>query len=166
MSRLKNFLDNFEGYCCVVALAVMSIVVFINVIFRWIGASLRWSEELSRYLLVWVTFMGGAYGVKTYAHIGVEAFTILLPVKARKVLSIIVAICGIVLCSVILYFGIRLVNMNFQTNQLTPAMRIPIAYMYMAIPIGMACFIIRYVLNIHAAIKELLQGDIMETSSP
>ena len=153
MGKVKNFLDNFEGYCCVVSLAVMSVVVFIQVVSRWTGASLTWSEEVSRYLLVWTTFMGGAYGVKTYAHIGVEAFTILLPKKIKKALAIVVMACCIVLCAVIFHFGVELVQLNFSTMQLTPAMRIPIAYMYLAIPIGMACFILRYIINIYLAIK-------------
>ena len=154
MGKAKKFLDNFEGYCCVVFLAMMSIVVFVQVVFRWIGASLPWTEEVSRYLLVWTTFMGGAYGVKTHAHIGVEAFTLLLPKKIKKVLAILVMICGIILCCVIFYFGVRLVRLNFSIMQLTPAMRMPIAYMYLAIPIGMTCFILRYIINIYGAIKD------------
>lgn len=154
MSTAKKFLDNFEGYCCVVFLAVMSVVVFIQVVFRWIGASLPWTEEVSRYLLVWTTFMGGAYGVKTYAHIGVGAFTLLLPKKIRKALSIFVMVCGIILCGVIFHFGVRLVQLNFSIMQLTPAMRMPIAYMYLAIPIGMSCFILRYIINIYGTIRD------------
>ena len=53
MKVVKKIADNFEGYCCAVMLAVMSVVVFLQVIFRFvIKASLPWSEELSRYLLV------------------------------------------------------------------------------------------------------------------
>ena len=154
MSTARKFLDNFEGYCCVLFLAVMSVVVFIQVVFRWIGASLPWTEELSRYLLVWTTFMGGAYGVKTRAHIGVEAFTLLMPKKVKRVLAIIVMVCGIILCGIIFNFGVQLTQLNFRIMQLTPAMRMPIAYMYLAIPIGMGCFILRYIINIYEAVRD------------
>ena len=59
MKWIKKLADNFEGYCCAVMLAVMSVVVFMQVVFRFlIKSSLPWSEELSRYLLVYITYFG------------------------------------------------------------------------------------------------------------
>ena len=111
MDNFKKFLNNFEGYCCIFTLAAMSIIVFIQVVFRFvIKSSLPWSEEASRYLLVWTAFLGGAYGVRQGAHIGIEAFALLLPKKAQKVLNIIVMVASIVLCAVIFKFGLDIVQ--------------------------------------------------------
>ena len=83
--NVKKILNNLEGYFCVGSLAVMSVVIFWQVVCRYVlKSSLPWSEELSRYLLVWTSFIGGAYGVRLGAHIGVEAFTLLLPKKAQE----------------------------------------------------------------------------------
>ncbi len=154
MKYVKKFLENFEGYICVAMLIVMSIVVFIQVIFRFIlKASLPWSEELCRYLLVWVSFLGGAYGVKTGAHLGIEAVTLLMPKKVRKVVEVIVLLIGIVLCAIILKLGVDIVSTQFRRMQYSPAMRIPMAYAYMALPVGMAFFILRYVLKLIETIK-------------
>lgn len=151
---MKKFLDNFEGYVCVVTLLVMSVVVFIQVFCRYVlHSSLPWSEELSRYLLVWTSFIGGAYGVKLGAHIGVEAFALLLPKKAQKALAIFVDICCLLLCVLILTQGISIVQTQLSKGQLSPAMRIPMGYMYAAIPVGMAFFCIRYVQQIISKIK-------------
>lgn len=145
-SKLKHFLDNFEGYCCVVTLTLMSFVVFIQVVFRFIiKSSLPWSEEMSRYLLVWTAYLGGAYGARRGAHIGVEAFTMLLPKKAQKVINIFIIIVSIILCAVIFKYGLGIVQTQLSGGQLSPAMRIPMGYMYAAIPIGMIFFIIRFV---------------------
>jgi len=159
LEKLKKFLNNFEGYFCIAAMILMSIVVFIQVVFRFIiKSSLPWSEELSRYLLVWVTFLGGAYGVRKGAHIGIEAFSLLLPKKAQKLLSIFVMILCVALCFAIFVHGISIVNTQLEKGQLSPAMRIPIGYMYAAIPVGMVVFIIRYIQEIISAIKDLVNG--------
>lgn len=151
---MKKFLDNFEGYVCVVTLLVMSVVVFLQVVCRYVlHSSLPWSEELSRYLLVWTSFIGGAYGVKLGAHIGVEAFALLLPKKAQKALAIIVDVCCLALCVLILTQGVSIVSTQLSKGQLSPAMRIPMGYMYAAIPVGMAFFCIRYVQQILTKVK-------------
>jgi len=154
MKLLKKFISNFEAYLCVAMLIIMSIVVFVQVIFRFVlKSSLPWSEELCRYLLVYVSFLGGAYGVKTGAHLGVEAVTLMMPKKMRKVVEIIVLLLGMALCGILLKLGIDIVAKQFQRMQYSPAMRIPMAYAYMAIPIGMVFFIIRYILKLVELIK-------------
>jgi TRAP-type C4-dicarboxylate transport system permease small subunit len=151
---LKKFLENFEGYCCVVFLMAMSIILFVQVVFRFVlHAALPWSEEASRYLLVWTAFIGGAYGVRRGAHIGIEAFALLLPKKAQKVLNLFVLVVSTVVCCVILKYGIDIVSTQLSKGQLSPAMRIPMGYMYAAIPVGMVFFIIRHIEEIIVEIK-------------
>ncbi len=62
-----------------IALAVMTVVVFAQVIFRMIGASLPWSEEFARYTMVFLTYIGASVGVKYKSHISVEAVVGILP---------------------------------------------------------------------------------------
>jgi len=158
--NLKKFLNNFEGYICIGTLAVMSVVIFWQVVCRYVlKSSLPWSEELSRYLLVWTAFMGGAYGVRLGAHIGVEAFAMLLPKKAQKVLNIFVMIATAILCVLIFRYGVAIVQTQLEKNQLSPAMRIPMGYMYLAIPVGMVFFIVRYIQNIIEAVRDFNKKD-------
>ena len=132
----------------------MSIILFVQVVFRFVlHAALPWSEEASRYLLVWTAFIGGAYGVRRGAHIGIEAFALLLPKKAQKVLNIFVLVVSTVVCCVILKYGIDIVSTQLSKGQLSPAMRIPMGYMYAAIPVGMVFFIIRHIEEIIVEIK-------------
>lgn len=151
---LKKVLNEIEGYFCVGTLLVMSVVIFWQVVCRYVlKGSLPWSEELSRYLLVWTGFIGGAYGVRLGAHIGVEAFTLLLPKKAQSILKMFVIICLIILCCIIFRFGCTIVGTQLSKHQLSPAMRIPMGYMYAAIPVGMVFFVIRYIQSFFDEIK-------------
>ena len=68
---------------------VIVCVMFAQVVFRYIfNNSLSWSEELIRYLFVWLTFLGGALAIKTRTHIAVDFFIELLPVKYMKYIRI------------------------------------------------------------------------------
>ena len=144
MKVLKKLAMNFEAYLCAIAIAVMSVVVFVQVVFRFIvKSSLPWSEELSRYLQVYITFFGTAYGIQTGAHLGIEAFTHLLPKGGRKVLAILVQIVSMLVCTLILKLGVDIVMSQMASGQVSPAMRIPMWVIYGAIPMGMAFCVIR-----------------------
>ena len=118
MKVAKKFFSNFEGYCCALMIGVMSIVVFLQVFFRFvIKSSLPWSEELARYLQVYITFFGTAYGIKAGAHLGIEAFTLLLPKAGRKALNILVQVCSLVICVLIMKFSIDIVASQMASGQ-------------------------------------------------
>ncbi|WP_308588619.1 TRAP transporter small permease [uncultured Oscillibacter sp.] len=154
MKTVKKIAGNFEGYCCAVMIGLMCVVVFLQVVFRFIlKASLPWSEELSRYLQVYITFFGTAYGIKTGAHLGIEAFTLLLPKTGRKVLGILTQVVGMGVCALIMKFGADIVLAQMASGQVSPAMRIPMWTVYIAIPIGMAFCILRYIVEICRAVK-------------
>ena len=69
--------------------SVIVCIMFSQVVFRYIfNNSLSWSEELIRYLFVWLTFLGGALAIKNNTHIAVEFFLELLPVKYKKYIKI------------------------------------------------------------------------------
>ena len=76
MSFFRKTLDRVNAlaeYAVCALLAVMVVVVFLQVIFRFIiRSSLPWSEELSRYVMVWIVFLGASIGIKRKSHIGVE----------------------------------------------------------------------------------------------
>ncbi len=160
MKLARKIFDNFEGYVCAIMLAVMSIVVFMQVVCRYVlKSSLPWSEELSRYLQVYITFFGTAYGIKTGAHLGIEAFVDFLPATARKYVGLFVHICCVGVCLIILKLGIDVVMTQVASGQLSPSMRIPMWQIYIAIPIGMAFSCLRYVQLIVQDVKMLRNKD-------
>ena len=143
MKKFLYFLDHIEEYLLMIMMGAMAIVVIIQVIFRVIGSSLPWSEELSRYLAVWITFIGAALGVKRGAHVGVEALKVALPKGPRRILELFALICMVFLACVVVYYSIQIIHMQLRTGQKSPAMRIPMWRAYIGIPIGMCLVVIR-----------------------
>ena len=82
----------FDQYCklltflCVCALAIMVVLVFGNVVLRYgFNSGLTMSEELSRWLFVWLTFMGAVVALNERTHLGTDMMVARLPVLGKKV---------------------------------------------------------------------------------
>src|SRR5437763_5179365 len=66
-------------------LAVMVVLVFGNVVLRYgFNSSITMSEELSRWLFVWMTFLGAVVAVRRHSHLGSDALVARLPLPAKK----------------------------------------------------------------------------------
>jgi len=75
---MKKYFDNLLA----LLLGLIVVIMFAQVLFRYVfNNSLAWSEELIRFLFVWLTFFGGALVIRDKAHIAVEFFIERLPAK-------------------------------------------------------------------------------------
>ena len=74
-------LDVLSGLC----LAVMVVLVFGNVVLRYtLNSGITVSEELSRWLFVWLTFMGAVVALREHGHLGTDALVSRLPAVGKK----------------------------------------------------------------------------------
>ncbi len=72
--------ESFLGYLLLLIVALL----FINVILRFFGMALDWTDEFARYGIIWVTFIGAGACVVKGGHIGVDAIVTLLSDRNRK----------------------------------------------------------------------------------
>lgn len=86
MLRLLGPLErHFEETICCVALSVMSVCVFAQVIMRYVfGTALQWSDEVAAMAMVWAVYMGAALCVRERFHIRIMAGVLLFPRKVAK----------------------------------------------------------------------------------
>jgi len=86
---LQRILDRFcrvLSLVMVVSLALMVVMVFGNVVLRYgFNGGIMVSEELSRWLFVWMTFLGALVALRSHAHLGTDTLVSRLPVAGRKV---------------------------------------------------------------------------------
>ncbi|MCZ8292666.1 MAG: TRAP transporter small permease [Hylemonella sp.] len=81
-----NLIGRAFGLLMVVCLGLMVLMVFGNVVLRYgFNSSITMSEELSRWLFVWMTFLGAVVGLIQHAHLGTDALVSRLPAVGRKV---------------------------------------------------------------------------------
>jgi len=151
--RMANLIhkasDFIDGICCkliITILAMMVLTTSLQIVCRVFFSALSWSEEVTRYLLVYLTFFGASSVYKKSGHISVLVVQHLLPPKLQKFVSIFVIIlCGIFF-SIATFYGLK--YMGLQGSQLSAALRIPMKYLYMSIPIGFSIMILHSVDNL------------------
>lgn len=148
MEFLKKHFAKLEEYMVMLILSVMSFLVIWQVIARFIlKAPLSWTEESARYLMVWLTFLGASIGFKQGAHIGVTAFLQILPRKLRKAGQLLGTFFALLFAAVICVFGFKVVSLLQMTGQLSPAIRMPMWWAYLGVPVGCTFIFIRIAQN-------------------
>ncbi|MEX2520860.1 MAG: TRAP transporter small permease [Paracoccaceae bacterium] len=93
-SRLGHVVNTIEETVIAVLLGLMTLVTFINVVMRYgFNASLIWGLEVTLILFAWLVLFGMSYAVKVTAHLGVDALVNALPSRAKRLTTILAALC-------------------------------------------------------------------------
>ncbi|WP_269758344.1 TRAP transporter small permease [Thalassobacillus sp. C254] len=122
-------------YVIGITLGSMAVIIAYQVFSRYVlGTSLSWSEELLRYLMVWVVFLGAAVALREKSLIGIEMFVERFPETIHRILKVFSYIVCMVFFIFIMYKGINV--LESVSNQRSPAMRISMVWPYAAMPIG------------------------------
>jgi TRAP-type C4-dicarboxylate transport system permease small subunit len=133
--------------------AVMTGIIFLQIIFRYVfAASLSWSEEVARYLFVWLTFLGASVVAKSRSHITVESIVDAIKSEiVRKSLKTLADVLVLVFLWVLVYEGFAASFEILELEQISPSMPwLSLGWIYFAIPLGslfMALNIIQQILD-------------------
>jgi len=135
VENVSHILNKGAEYLLIGLIAGISILIFVQVVFRYgFNHSLYWSEEVGRYTLIWITFLGASVGFKKKAHMGVDFLFKAFGRKARALLTVISDLSIFILAMVLAVYGIKLASfVRFQTSA---ALLIPMSVPYSAIWIG------------------------------
>lgn len=147
MERVGDLLNRGCEVGLMVVLSAMAIAVFLQVIFRYlIQFPLFWTEEFARYCLVWASLIGASVALRRGEHIAVTFFVDLFPVRVRAFMAMIARISVGIMLTVVLWGGIKLVIVT--STQLSPALRLPMAVPYLALPVCSAIMLFHVITSI------------------
>lgn len=152
MGKLINYINLLLKYLLFLLMIVLIISVFSQVLFRFVlNQPLAWTEELARYILVFLTFLGAAYAMSLKAHVGVEFFVHKLPPSMQKLALILATLVSIAFFIILIQKGY--IMMVKSMTQLSPVLKIPMGTVYAVIPISGIILIINMV---NATVNTLL----------
>jgi TRAP-type transport system small permease protein len=135
LHRINQFLGYLEMGALALLTTVMFVVVFGQVIFRYVlNEPSPWTEELARYLFIWIALIGAAYGVKGRSHFGFELIVRKMPHSLQRFEHLYVHACMGVLVFVLTFYGMRMLRVV--SFQMTPALQIPMRYVYLSLPVS------------------------------
>ena len=145
---LKNFERRFlavNRWLLIVTLAVMSVIIFANVVLRYTtNQSIEWADEVSRHLMIWSTFVGCGPTLRYGGHIAVENLQDALSPRAAVALRAVIALLLAGFFAFFIWFGIEYLDRT--QYQITPATQISVAFIYAALPVGMLMTLIHWLL--------------------
>lgn len=138
---LNTFLNNVDWILSRVVVFIMSVLV-LNVLLqigaRYIlGDPFDFTEELARYLLIWLALLASTYAYSKRLHVALDLLITKLSRKnAARLNMFIHATIGLFALLVLTYGGALLVELSFELDQTSAAMGIPIGYVYLVIPVS------------------------------
>jgi C4-dicarboxylate transporter DctQ subunit len=149
LEKVSKFLGKYVANLIGLALLIITLILTINVIGRYcFKVSLSFGEELATYTIIWIAFVGSGICVQRGIHVSVDAFINFMPVNFKKVFLFLGQAVGLVFSLVLLYIGILICGKVAASGQLSPALRLPVVFAYLAIPVGAFYMVIEYLRKI------------------
>jgi TRAP-type C4-dicarboxylate transport system permease small subunit len=132
----KTKLDKIISHMLVILMALMVINVTWQVASRYIFRDpSSFTDELSRYMLIWVGMLGAAYVAGKNEHLAIDILLTSLKEKAQNKLMTLISFCILIFAIVVMVIGgSNLVFITFILGQKSATLQIPLAYVYSIIP--------------------------------
>lgn len=130
---LKFIDENLEAFFIIPLMIGMSVLIFCQVIMRYVfGNSLTWSEELARYLFIWLVYFSVSYTAKREKHIRIDAALMIFPKKFRPYVEIFSELLILAFSIFIVCTSVTVVHKIAASGQHSPALGLPMQYVYAA----------------------------------
>lgn len=137
MKLISDVLYKLSNWMTIAIVSLMTAIVVLEVFCRNVlGFSFDWSEELTRYLLVWLTFVGGSIAFRNKQLVGFTFVSDKLSPALKRRVALAAQVVLAVFLMIVMYYGIMQVTSPSVLQQLSPGMRLPMFWPYLAIPLG------------------------------
>ena len=152
---IKKIIDNFEEIVVVVALTVMTVLTFSNVVTRYVfNFSMNFAEEISTYSFVLLSLFGASIALKRGAHLGFTLLSEHVPAILARAFEVISSIAGVLFSGVLFWYGIQMVITQFERGQLSLGVQVPEWIYGSFVPLGAFFLFIRFVEQLFTAMVE------------
>jgi C4-dicarboxylate transporter DctQ subunit len=145
MRKTEIYLSRLEEILIGLLIASASVILFANVVARYVlNSGIPWADEVVRYQIVWMVFLGGSVAARKGIHIGVDIVVQMAPPKIGRFILLIIHAIGIFFCGVLVYYGAELTAQTREFGQVSTALQAPMWIFQLAIPVGGALMAIRF----------------------
>lgn len=153
----KEALSRVLEIILVVILTTMVVLVFGNVVARYVfNSAITWAEEVSRFLFVWLTFVGASFGLQKGLHLGMDIVVSRFKPRLRRAIEVVNGVIILIFLGVWIVGGIHLIEANL--NYMSPATGFSMGLVYMIGPLAAILMTLETVGRLASAIKALRKG--------
>jgi TRAP-type C4-dicarboxylate transport system permease small subunit len=147
LSTLNRLIHSISG----ILLGIMTMLVLLQILFRYIlELPFTSSEELARFIMVWLVMLAATVVLRNKSHIAVEYFAELCSERVQKIARIISHLFILIFCIILVIYGFELSMIAMK--QIAPATQIPTGWIVLSIPV---CGFISMLYTIEHIIEEL-----------
>lgn len=151
-------LNRFEDILLIAMFVAMVAIIFMQVIMRYaFNNSLSWSEELGKFLFVWLSWVGISIGARRREHIKITMLIDKLPYRIARSMDVLVELILIGICGITAYYGVTLVFSQVGTHY--AGIRISMSWGYLAVVIGCVLMMIRSIVTMIEAMMAVKNGE-------
>ena len=135
---MRDRLNDILGKFLILLMSAMTLDVLWGVFTRYaLSNQASWTEELARFLLIWIGILGAAYAAGQHKHLAIDLLSHRMSqVKAIRLRQVILTLVSLFVLTTMVIGGSNLILLTFELGQLSPALKLPMGIVYSVIPIS------------------------------
>jgi TRAP-type C4-dicarboxylate transport system permease small subunit len=161
MTSLRQIYDRLLETIAVILMIAVTAIVTLGVVYRWIGESLVWYDELASISLCWLTYYAGALAALRGAHIGFSGFVNSLPARWRVAATVISSAVTMFFFGVLAVMGTLVVQI-LKGDTLVSIPELSLQITQSVIPIASVLFVIAELLRLPGLVREARRGPLVD----
>ena len=147
LNSLRSFFEFVLEYLVIFLMVILTVMVIVAVIYRLVGSSLSWYDEVAAILLAWITYYGSALAALRRRHIGFDSVLLAIPMPTRM-WAVMLAEAVTAGFFILLAWAGYVVMTVLGGMTLTSLTWVPISFTQSVIPIGAVLFLICQALSL------------------
>jgi TRAP-type C4-dicarboxylate transport system permease small subunit len=157
LEELRRRYERLLEWIVIALMGILAAEVTLGVVYRSVGASLVWYDEVASILLAWLTFYGSALGAVKRSHIGCPELVAMLPAGARVGMRLLADFLFIAFFLVVGWSGYQVLGV-LETDHLISLPDVPVAWVQSVVPISAALIILAELLSVPLALRQARAG--------
>ena len=134
LEKLSKGITSVLVVLCSITVVGLTLIVALQVVTRLMNISLPWTEELARFFLIWLTFLGCSLALQQESHLSVDFFVNLAPKKVKLVIGLFIRVLMFIFFGVLLVYVIKLSILSIDTP--SSSLQWPMGLIYGILPIS------------------------------
>ncbi len=153
LEKIAHVVERIVNHAAIFLFVIIFSVMLLQIFFRYVlNSPLVWTEELCRYLFIWICFLGWTIALRRKSHIRISFFLERLPFAAQKVITLVFQILIFVFLVQLVRYGVAMTARSFSVPTVT--LFFSWAYVYVAAPLSALIMILYSVLDV----LEIMRG--------
>ncbi|MBT2786356.1 MULTISPECIES: TRAP transporter small permease [unclassified Halomonas] len=124
MKKFESWVWRLLDAMIFVTVVGMVVLITLQVGSRWLGGSLAWTEELSRFLFIWTIWLGMAAGFRQGQHPSLNFLSAISPPRIQPLLRILQAVAAAAFFSIVCWYGVKLIQQQLRFGEVSAILQL------------------------------------------